>query len=31
VWVAGLSGDTVDWRGQKLRLSADGKVTFLPQ
>jgi ceramide glucosyltransferase len=27
VWVAGLSGDTVEWRGQTLRLSADGKVT----
>jgi ceramide glucosyltransferase len=26
VWVAGLFGDTVDWRGQKLRLSADGKI-----
>ena len=29
VWVAGLSGDAVEWRGQKLRLSADGKVTSL--
>jgi ceramide glucosyltransferase len=27
VWVAGLSGDAVEWRGQKLRLSADGKIT----
>jgi ceramide glucosyltransferase len=27
VWIAGLSGDTVEWRGQKLRLSADGRVT----
>jgi ceramide glucosyltransferase len=26
IWVAGLSGDTVEWRGQKLRLSADGKI-----
>jgi len=26
VWVAGLSGDAVEWRGQKLRLSADGKI-----
>jgi len=26
VWVAGLAGDTVDWRGQKLRLSADGEI-----
>ena len=31
VWVAGLSGDAVEWRGQRLRLSADGKVTSLPQ
>jgi len=29
VWVAGLFGDTVDWRGQKLRLSADGKIISL--
>ncbi len=26
VWVAGLSGDTVEWRGQRLRLAADGKI-----
>ena len=26
VWVAGLFGDTVDWRAQTLRLSADGKI-----
>jgi hopanoid biosynthesis associated glycosyl transferase protein HpnI len=26
VWVAGLSGDTVVWRGQQLRLAADGKI-----
>jgi ceramide glucosyltransferase len=26
VWIAGLAGDTVEWRGQKLRLSADGKL-----
>ena len=26
VWVAGLSGDTVSWRGQTLRLSGDGKI-----
>ena len=26
VWVAGLSGDAVEWRGQKLRLSGDGKI-----
>ena len=26
IWLAGLSGDTVEWRGQMLRLSADGKI-----
>jgi ceramide glucosyltransferase len=26
VWVAGLGGDTVEWRGQKLRLSSDGRI-----
>ena len=26
IWVAGLFGDTVEWRGQKMRLSADGKI-----
>ena len=26
VWTAGLFGKTVDWRGQKLRLRADGKI-----
>jgi ceramide glucosyltransferase len=26
VWMAGLAGDTVEWRGQKLRLSPDGKI-----
>jgi ceramide glucosyltransferase len=26
VWVAGLSGDAVEWRGQRLRLLADGKI-----
>jgi ceramide glucosyltransferase len=26
VWIAGLSGDTVEWRGRKLRLSPDGKI-----
>jgi ceramide glucosyltransferase len=26
VWVAGLVGNTVDWRGEKLRLRADGKI-----
>jgi len=26
IWLAGLSGDTVEWRGQKLRLSPDGKI-----
>ena len=26
IWIAGLSGDTVEWRGQKLKLSAEGKI-----
>ena len=26
VWVAGLFGDTVEWRGLKLRLHPDGKI-----
>lgn len=26
VWLAGLGGSTVEWRGQKLRLSPDGRV-----
>jgi ceramide glucosyltransferase len=26
VWLAGAAGKTVEWRGQKLRLSADGKI-----
>jgi ceramide glucosyltransferase len=26
VWAAGVTGDTVEWRGQKLRLSPDGKI-----
>ena len=25
-WLAGLAGTTVVWRGQKLRLSRDGKI-----
>lgn len=27
VWAAGLLGDTVEWRGQRLRLSRDGRIT----
>ena len=26
VWLAGLLGDTVVWRGQTLRLRRDGKI-----
>ena len=26
IWAAGLFGDTVEWRGRRLRLSADGKI-----
>ncbi len=26
VWVAGLAGSTVDWRGQRLRLRGDGRI-----
>ncbi|SPE33452.1 Glycosyl transferase, family 2 [Candidatus Sulfopaludibacter sp. SbA3] len=26
VWLGGLAGNTVDWRGQKLHLSTDGKI-----
>ncbi len=27
VWLAGVTGDTVDWRGQKLHLYRDGKIS----
>jgi len=26
IWIAGLSGDTVEWRGKNLQLSPDGKI-----
>lgn len=26
VWIAGLAGSTVDWRGQQLRLNRDGRI-----
>jgi ceramide glucosyltransferase len=26
VWIAGLAGSTVDWRGQKLQLTRDGRI-----
>jgi ceramide glucosyltransferase len=27
VWVCGLFGDTVEWRGRRLRLTRDGKIS----
>jgi ceramide glucosyltransferase len=26
IWAAGLFGDTVEWRGRRLKLNADGKI-----
>src|SRR5439155_16032812 len=26
VWITGLFGDSVEWRGRKMRLSSDGQV-----
>jgi hypothetical protein len=26
VWLAGLSGSTVEWRGETLRLGPDGRI-----
>jgi ceramide glucosyltransferase len=26
VWVAGLAGSTVEWRGKKLRLTREGRI-----
>jgi len=31
VWVAGLAGRTVDWRGKKLHLSRDGIIRIAPR
>jgi ceramide glucosyltransferase len=30
VWVGGLAGNTVDWRGQVLKLQPDGKICKAP-
>jgi ceramide glucosyltransferase len=27
VWVAGISGDTIEWRGRRLRLAPDGRLS----
>jgi ceramide glucosyltransferase len=27
IWLAGVTGDTVDWRGQRLHLHRDGKIS----
>ncbi|MBI4903486.1 MAG: glycosyltransferase [Acidobacteria bacterium] len=27
VWIAGLTGDTVEWRGKRQRLARDGRIT----
>ena len=29
VWLAGAAGSTVDWRGEKLRLASDGRISRL--
>jgi ceramide glucosyltransferase len=29
IWAGGLFGSTVEWRGQKLRLSTDGRIQVL--
>jgi ceramide glucosyltransferase len=26
VWLAGLAGSTVEWRGEKIRLTKDGRI-----
>jgi ceramide glucosyltransferase len=31
IWVAGLTGSTVEWRGQRLRLSPEGKILSASQ
>ena len=30
VWVAGLAGSTVEWRGERLRLDREGRILFAP-
>jgi len=27
IWLCGLFGDTVDWRGERLRITAEGRIT----
>jgi ceramide glucosyltransferase len=31
VWCAGVAGNEVEWRGERYRLSKDGKISLIPQ